>query len=134
MECELIVNLRGRHKLTGVAPNPKEEGYIFEIDGKHYVVYESEDDEYRSVCAIEEIDLERGWKPVKLVTFPPQDVEVCIGDNYEREYDNCVVFEDFQIINAQDKSLIFNGITEDWGDYYPYAKFEYCPENLPINK
>jgi hypothetical protein len=130
-----INTLSGKHKLTGVGNAATEEGYILEIDGKRYIVYEQDDDEYRSNCAIQEItEGDYYYSKETVVEFPEQEVEIVIGDTYDSEYTYGVEFEEFRILNSNDKSTIFLGYTGDWHDYYPYAQFEYHPENLPINK
>ena len=127
--------LAGKHKLTGVGNATTEEGYILEIDGKRYIVYEQDDDEYRSNCAIQEIvDGDYYSSNESIVLFPEQEIEISIGDSYDSEYLNAVEFEELRIVNPNDESLIFLGWTNDWQDYYPCAQFEYHPENLPINK
>lgn len=126
--------LEGKHKLTGVALSTTEDGYVFEIDGKKYVVYEQEDDEYRSNCAIEEIEDGGYYSKIKILKIPEQDVEIIVGDTYCSDYYPGVEFDQFEILNADDKSAIFVAWTEDWHDYYPCAQFSYYPENLPINK
>ena len=128
--------LAGKHKLTGVGNATSEDGYILEIDGKMYIVYECTEDEYRSRCGIEEIEKGSYYENDKssIVRFPEQEVEIRIGDFYESDYLNVVEFESFEIHNPADDSMIFNAWTEEWGDWYPCAQFDYDPENLPINK
>ena len=125
-----INNILGVHKLTGVSYSPSGEGYVLEIDGKLYLIYEDYPDEYRSECAIMQVedDFE------KITRFPPQEVNIWIGDYYDSEYMSGIGIESLDILNKEDNSLIFKGWTEAWKDYYPYAQFSYYPENLPINK
>ena len=125
--------LAGKHKLTGIGHANSEVGYVLEIDGKLYIVYEGYEDEYRSRCSIEEI-VEGDFYSSResIVRFPEQEVEIKIGDFYETDYTN--VFESFEIHNPVDNSMIFNAWTEAWGDWYPCSQFDYDPENLPINK
>lgn len=125
-----INDILGVHKLTGVSYSSSEEGYVFEIDGKLYLIYEDYPDEYRSECAIMQVedDFE------KIIRFPPQEVNIWIGDYYDSEYMSGIGIESLDIFNKDDNSLILGGRTEAWQDYYPYAQFSYYPENLPINK
>ena len=125
-----INNILGVHKLTGVSYSPSEEGYVFEIDGKLYLIYEDYPDEYRSECAIMQVedDFE------KIIRFPPQEVNIWIGDYCDNEYMSGIGIESLDIFNKDDNSLILGGRTEDWKGYYPYVQFSYYPENLPINK
>lgn len=125
-----INNIFGVHKLTGVSHSPSEEGYVLEIDGKLYLIYEDYPDKYRSECAIMQVedDFE------KITRFPPQEVNILIGDYYDSEYMSGIGIESLDILNKEDNSLIFRGWTEDWQNYYPYAQFSYYPENLSINK
>ena len=130
-----FTTLSGKHKLTGVGLASSKDGYVFEIDGSLYIVYEEEDDEYRSNCAIQLIENGDYYSQhEKVIRFPEQDVNIIIGDSYTSDYLQCVEFDSFEILNSDDKSLIFNAWTEDWNDYYPCAQFSYHPENLPINK
>lgn len=129
-----INTLVGKHKLTGVGLATSEEGYVLEIDGKHYIVYEQEDDQYRSNCAIQMIVDEDYYSKETVTNFPEQEVEITIGETYDFEYNYGVEFEEFKIVNTKDNSVILNAWTEDWHDYYPYAQFEYHPENLTVNK
>ena len=127
--------LSGKHKLTGVGHATSEEGYVLEIDGKLYIVYDCSEDEYRSRCAIKEIVEGDYYSEHESVTrFPEQEVEIKIGDFYHSDYLDEVEFESFEIHNPVDGSMIFNAWTEEWGDWYPCAQFDYDPENLPINK
>ena len=76
--------LSGKHKLTGVGNAVTEEGYILEIDGKRYIIYEQDDDEYRSNCAIQEItDGDYYFSKETVFVFPEQVVEIVIGDTYD---------------------------------------------------
>ena len=126
-----INNILGVHKLTGVSYSSSEEGYVFEIDGKLYLIYEDYPDEYRSECAIMQVETDEFEK---ITRFPPQEVNICIGDYYDGEYMSGICFESLDILNKEDNSLILRGWTEDWQDYYPSAQFSYYPENLSINK
>lgn len=124
----------GKHKLTGIGRANAEDGYILEIDGKLYIIYEDYPDEYRSTCSIQMIGEEDYYSREKVNRFTEQDVEIEIGDFYVSEYCSGIDIEELRIINPIDKSVIFKAWTEDWQDYYPCAQFEYHPENLPINK
>lgn len=126
--------LKGRHVLSGVGTVSIEEGYVLEIDGKLYIVYEQEDDEYRSDCAIQQIDEDEVYSKVSMVGFPDQEVDIVIGNTFDSPFSRGVALESFDVINPQDKSVILNAWTMDWQDYYPCAQFAYHPENLPINK
>lgn len=126
--------LAGKHKLTGIGHAKSEDGYVLEIDGKLYIVYDCAEDEYRSRCGIEEIEEGDFHSDETITRFPEQEVEIRIGDFYESDYLNVVEFESFEIHNPADDSMIFNAWTEEWGDWYPCSQFDYDPENLPINK
>lgn len=99
-------------------------GYIFRLNGKNYAIWENPDDGYRSYCQMEETDL-----PCDN-TFPPQEVFVvlydCDGD-YSKN-------KGILIYNIDDGSLILKLGTDNYDDYYPCARMEYHPENMPINK
>lgn len=126
--------IAGKHKLTGVGHANYEDGYVLEIDGKRYIVYEDYPDEYRSTCSIQLIGDEEIYANESVIRFPEQDVEIIIGDFYNSEYCPGIDIEEFKIVNSVDKSIIFNAWTDDWNNYYPCAQFEYHPENLPANK
>lgn len=125
-----INNILGVHKLTGVSYSPSEEGYILEIDDKLYLIYEDYPDEYRSECTIMQV----GDDFEKITRFPPQEVNILIGDYHNWKYVSGIGLESLDILNKEDNSLIFRGWTEYWEDYYPSAQFSYYPENLSINK
>lgn len=133
MKCNVDI-LEGKHKLTGVGTTFLEEGYILEIDGKLYIVYEQEDDECRSSCAIQLMDEDQVSSNLTVMGFPEQDVEISVGETYDNSYIEGVEFESFKIFNPYDKSVIFDAWTNAWRDWYPCAQFAYYPENLPINK
>ena len=99
-------------------------GYIFRLNGQNYAIYEDPDDGYRSWCEIEATDL-----PCKN-TFPPQEVFVMLYDKEEAYGKN----EGIAIYNIDDASLILKLGTDNYDDYYPTARMEFHPENLPINK
>lgn len=129
-----LQTLAGKHKLTGVGQSNCEDGYVLEIDWKKYIIYEDYPDEYRSTCSIQLIGDEDIYRNEKVVRFQEQDVEIIIDDFDDCEYSYGIDIEGFKIINIVDKSIIFYAWTGDWHDWYPYAQFEYHPENLSANK
>ena len=129
-----LQTLAGKHKLTGVGQSKYEDGYVLEIDGKKYIIYEDYPDEYRSTCSIQLVGDEDIYRNEKVVRFQEQEVEIIIDDFDDYEHSYGIDVEGLKIINPIDESVIFNAWTEDWHDYYPCAQFEYHPENLPINK
>ena len=99
-------------------------GYIFRLNGQTYAIWENPSDGYRSYCEIEATDL-----PCKN-TFPPQEVFVVLYDGEESYGKN----EGIKVYNMDDASLILKLGTDNYDDYYPCARMEWHPENLPINK
>ena len=99
-------------------------GYIFRLNGQNFAVCENPDDGYRSYCEIEATDL-----PCKN-TFPPQEVFVILYDEVGDYTKNNGIL----IYNIDDASLILKIGTDAYDDYYPCAKMEFHPENMPINK
>jgi hypothetical protein len=99
-------------------------GYIFRLNGQNYAIWENPSDGYRSYCEIEPTDL-----PCKN-TFPPQEVFVRLYD----EQDGCTKDNGILIYNMDDASLILKLGTDNYDDYYPTARMEFHPENLPINR
>lgn len=121
----------GRGFLEGVCDCTKKNnwgeegnGYIFLLNGKNYAIWENPDDGYRSYCEMEETYL-----PCTN-TFPPQEVFVELYDREEGYGKNMGII----IRNIDDASLILKICTENYDDYYPCARMEFHPENLPINK
>ena len=124
---------QGRGFLEGVCEYTKKarheyegdyNGYIFRLNGQNYAIYENPDDGYRSWCEIEATDL-----PCKN-TFPPQEVFVMLYDKDEAYGKN----EGIAIYNIDDASLILKLGTDNYNDYYPCARMDFHPENMPINK
>ena len=126
-----LTNLRGRHRLTGIGRLSDVDGYVLEIDGTRYTIYEEEDDGYRSRCAIEVFPKEK--LNDYFISFPEQDVEIVVGDFHYCDWIFTTEFEYIDVKNP-DGTVIFEAYTEDWDNWYPQAHFTYNPENLPINK
>ena len=117
----------GWHELSGFCDTTIIDEYcgeelnaiIVRIDDKNYLCYEDPEDGYRSRTEFKETDEECSN------IFPPQRVMV---KHYKRRDEKGMEFynPDFELI------LLVG--TDYYDDYYPVARYEWHPENLPINK
>lgn len=124
-----LQELAGIHTLTSIGRATWEEGFVLELDGKKYILYEDECDEYRSCVAIQLIG--EGEYP-KEVFFPilDQKVEITIGRDGDFGEHTIESFEMKEVKNGQ---TILSAFSKDWDDWYPYVEFTYSPENLSVN-
>lgn len=105
-------------------------GFVIELDGKTYVVFEDPEDGYRS-CG--KIDLAKNGE-VCTNTFPEQKVLVKYFDGeYKGEWWTSQAWY-YEFLNPDTNELILKIGTDNYDDYYPRSILEYHPENLPINK
>jgi len=134
-----VAELIGKHVLSGVDittakidrgwPGHKRmeecNRMLFELDGITYVAQENPDDGYRSFMDDIFITDERPSN-----VFPPCEVVGTMRRyaGYNTEAEGLIDFID--IITG--KPVLSVGT--DWSDsYYPYAVFEFMPENMAIN-
>lgn len=132
-----LKEFRGRHLLSGVdcTPHQKREGesewedygddYIICIDGINYLMIEDLNDGYRSNM----LDPEITDREIKN-SFEQQEIFI-----KHRNYGSYSGEEaDVMEIYSMSGNLILEIGTENIGDYYPGAIFNYHPENMEINK
>lgn len=129
MEINIIPD--GWHNLEGICTysgkdqyNEDIDGYILRVDGKNYLAYEDPSDGYRSYSEFLETEL-----PCTTI-FPPQRVSVL---NYDVEDELGGYNHGVKFFNAKGDLILHIG-TENYDDYYPTARSEWHPENLPINQ
>lgn len=105
-------------------------GYIVQIDGANYCIYEDPDDGYRSYGVFCETAEEC------TNTFKPQKVMVEVYDTGWEEQEDYGEYKraGVKITNPNDGSLILEIATQWYDSYYPMACLSYHPENMPINK
>lgn len=126
----------GKHMLSGVDKvcfegddfEPDIHAVILKIDDKCYAAYENPDDGYRSYGSFHETD------ELPKTTFPPQPV---IAENvHVEEYDDdgWPTIYDMLILYNEKKDVILKVGTDHSDTWYPWAIFQWHPENLPINK
>jgi len=135
------------------------EGIVrFLLDGKIYEAYYDPDDGYRSsMTALVEIDAKHAKCPIRNV-FPPQPVYVRVMNedpHEDNKYNHFNVKEKYLSLDISESDerdgefiCIYNLESEEFPEsnlilkvgtnhddsYYPYAVYEYHPENLPINR
>lgn len=133
---ELIKDITsGIHFLSGIdyytVPKVKDweedlDGICFILDGVHYFTVLDPCDGYRSW-----MDIVKSDENICKRTFIPQ--EVLIKHEYvDKKYSDREIVLD--LYNPYDNSLILHICNGNYDDYYPYADYEYHPENLPENK
>lgn len=120
---EVIIPI-GKQKLSGVESCGSSycECYRVIVNGVVYSFEENPDDGYRSYC-----ELFLDTTPISQIKnrFPEQAVNIEYCDDGGNEF---YVFK-----NIDTGEVILKVGTVDYNDYYPVARFEWHPENLPIN-
>lgn len=125
----------GKHMLSGVGLTTLHdewddsivEGIVLEIDNKSYVTYTDPDDGYRSYGTFYETT------ELPQTTFPPQPV---IAENVhveEQDDDGWPTVYDMLILYNEQKDVILKVGTDHSDTYYPFAIFQWHPENLSVN-
>lgn len=123
----------GRHIFSGCELREEVvEGYymedmatvcLFTLDGITYKAVEDPDDGYRSYCK----DIEVSEVPPRY-SFPGVAVLCSMKEDSRDENNDVLVIRD--AINGK---VILEVGTMNYDDYYPYAHFEYNPENMSCN-
>jgi hypothetical protein len=122
-----LIDLVGRHKLTGVEFGQEQYGYsddseyiMFILDGVTYLAKEDPDDGYGSYMG----ELEVTDKIIKN-KFDEVEVFCMMREEYASEV--------LEIYDTNNDRLILAVGTENTDDWYPWFECKYYPENMFIN-
>lgn len=114
---DLIINLGYRIKKR------YDDGICFIIDGVKYQIYCDLDDGYRSYLS----DLYMNESVACRNTFEPEDVFIVDAKTLNREYEGIIIY-------SMDGKIVASLYTDYEDDWYPYARSEWNPDNLMVNR